>query len=1158
MRRFVITFFSFFLLLFGDAKPICNLHNGLILNTYDIRGSSWAYPYSHEQYDEMERRFARSEYRYGSGVVGQINSVGSNNNPFQPDPDERYMSIFEGYIYIPKDGEYGFAVNGDDAVEVIIDNEYVGWYGGHGADGTEHRKLLRLSKGYHKLKFRQQEWSGADNYQLYWKRPWDKSYSIVPKSNLFYCAPPKPIIEYRMDACSWRGSERIVSDSSGNGYDGVAEGGANTTEGILCKGGELKENGYIKSDKAPQLHSYTVSAWIKAPNGNYHPILVKRDRVDNGWGSSDIEIYIGNGFTVVHNRSNGGRFQYVYVEAPPNNRWFHLVVSYDESKKRLRVYYDGELKKEVSNFTPVHNSKSKMFIGRNSSYYLDGEIDELKIFDKALNEREIKQIYKNEKSGRDWDGKERMCAGCKPTCNLHNGLILNTYDIRGSSWAYPYSHEQYDEMERRFARSEYRYGSGVVGQINSVGSNNNPFQPDPDERYMSIFEGYIYIPKDGEYGFAVNGDDAVEVIIDNEYVGWYGGHGADGTEHRKLLRLSKGYHKLKFRQQEWSGADNYQLYWKRPWDKSYSIVPKSNLFYCAQRSEISSYQFDVVDIQRGLNDRNISTKIVGKKFSLKLIALNEDGTKYQEFNGTVCVKIIKNDTTQTALTEWKKLFLQDTNSSIWKDIEIGQAIKNAKVKIAWKRGENSSCPLKSEDNSTLSSDNFAIRPLRFRLELPAIAYAKDKFMFNAFSVDAQKIPVKNYNEKLGDSFAIEAHESKKGCEQGKIDTQSFLFHNGVAQSVEAVYSEIGDINITLREREGKEFAKVDRDDTKEQLRFIAPTSKIVSIKPYKIKVDTIKIKTATTKSWLYMPKSSDISEMNVTVGAKVKAVDKEGSLLRDFNGSCYGKDVEVKFWYKLFNTNKAFPVNVKYMGTTSDANRYLADCNKSILLPKSLFKGGEGYKEYAYAVYSSFFQPLSPIRLQLQKATILDDTLAKIKEAKVVDNNITFYYGYLQTEDLYTSKTNDSTQARVVVYDKTDSLYTRGWREFIINWYLMESDEITHINIAKITEDFDYKSRIVNDINANVSSIKGGRFAITIANPKKYSQAFLHMSIPSWLWYNPDKRAYFAKEGDCAHHPCIHYRYFSEQSSDVKSGEVSGVKFEQNISKHRRGVKIFR
>ena len=1132
----------------------------------------------------MERVFAKREYMYGSGVVDTINRRGFNNNPYQADPDERYLSIFEGYIYIPKDGVYAFAVNGDDAVELIIDKNYFGWYGGHGADGVSHNRLFRLRKGYHKIKFRHQEWSGSDNYQLYWRRPGERRYTIVPKSNLFHCAPPVPIAEYRMDACRWRGIEGEVKDSQGV-HNATAMQGVQTVAGKLCKAAGF--DGIDDFIKVPNSKSFdntsklTIMAWIyptkfKNPIQNARGVISKRVDFKKEyayglffWNEHGMKDTDGDGepdSAKLYVDIDGTNDRFSSRSFIKKERWTHIAVVYDGSKprrRRVKLYINGELDTiayERSRKIPHYNSD--LYIGdlfANGKHKLfAGKIDEVKIFNKALKNREIQQIYNYENEGKNWDGVERDCIGCKPVCTLHEGLLLSTYDIRKYTRHYPQNHHDYDILETLFAKREYMYGSGVVDTINRRGFNNNPYQADPDERYLSIFEGYIYIPKDGVYAFAVNGDDAVELIIDKNYFGWYGGHGADGVSHNRLFRLRKGYHKIKFRHQEWSGSDNYQLYWRRPGERRYTIVPKSNLFHCQKYQEKPIYKFDVLDIERSLSDHNISTKVVNKKFDLTIVSLDKNGTKVQDFNGTVCVQIVQNKDNEHNLTGWKQLEFVNQSSIKWRDIKVVSAAKDARVKIVWKEDVNESCPLKNEENETLSSDNFAIRPSRFWLQVPITAYAKDVFTINAKALDHNSTPAKDYNETVGVSIKIEAKETKLGCKEGYLRIRQGDFQNGILNNFDANYSEIGDINITLQEINGSEFASVDRDDTNDSLRFITPASALVQVRPYTIKIEAINVTTATGEDWLYIIKDSNLSEMNITVGAKVQVLDKENRLLEDFNASCYGKDLHVKFFYDVDKTANTQPVNVVYVGTTTDTYHSLNECNKSIFFAKNIFQNGEGFQSYAFDINSTFYKPLSPITLQLRKAEIVEDTIAKQKIHKNSDINITFYYGQMQTKDLYTSKIEDNTTARILVFDKAGSIYTQGWREFIINWYLMQKDNISKMRVARITKEFDYTSAPINDIQVTTTNIHKGKSDIHIKNSSEYPNAFLHVNIGSWLWYSPSKKATFSKFQSCAHHPCIHYRYLKDESKGVKSGSVSGVKFEQNVSKERKGTKVFR
>ena len=97
-----------------------------------------------------------------------VTSINGSGNPFGS--DDHFLTIFTGDLSIPANGDYSFAVDGDDAVELLIDgNVVVGWYGGHGmANNASHNASVYLTAGTHSLEFRQQENTGDDGYALYW------------------------------------------------------------------------------------------------------------------------------------------------------------------------------------------------------------------------------------------------------------------------------------------------------------------------------------------------------------------------------------------------------------------------------------------------------------------------------------------------------------------------------------------------------------------------------------------------------------------------------------------------------------------------------------------------------------------------------------------------------------------------------------------------------------------------------------------------------------------------------------------------------------------------------------------------------------------------------------------------------------------------------
>lgn len=157
-----------------------------------------------------------------------------------------------------------------------------------------------------------------------------------------------------------------------------------------------------------------------------------------------------------------------------------------------------------------------------------------------------------------------------PATNFTNLKQFN-YNITGYG-IYPNNTSEFNTLEGDYAKGGKRFGpsSGLsVANINGSGNPNSTASGSQDN-YLTIFTGTIVIPsgQGGNYKFAVDGDDAVDVFIDGNFVaGWYGGHGNCNTcldSHSATVNLSAGNHTIKFRHQEQAGADNYYLNWQTP------------------------------------------------------------------------------------------------------------------------------------------------------------------------------------------------------------------------------------------------------------------------------------------------------------------------------------------------------------------------------------------------------------------------------------------------------------------------------------------------------------------------------------------------------------------------------------------------------------------
>ncbi len=198
---------------------------------------------------------------------------------------------------------------------------------------------------------------------------------------------------------------------------------------------------------------------------------------------------------------------------------------------------------------------------------LDTDTDNEPMYDTPL----LRVLPNNTHRIWEWVAKERPVAD--RTSMESTGTVYT---------GYPADHQAYIDLVAQFAIASHQQGSKTVANINGSG---NPFaatSPNGSDYYLNIFSGNLTVATAGTYGFAVDGDDNVEVLIDGNLIaGWYNasGHSACSTtacldSHSGTVTLSAGTHLVEFRHQEATGSDSWALYWKVPGMAStWQIVP---------------------------------------------------------------------------------------------------------------------------------------------------------------------------------------------------------------------------------------------------------------------------------------------------------------------------------------------------------------------------------------------------------------------------------------------------------------------------------------------------------------------------------------------------------------------------------------------------------
>ena len=557
--------------------------------------------------------------------------------------------------------------------------------------------------------------------------------------------------------------------------------------------------------------------------------------------------------------------------------------------------------------------------------------------------------------------------------------------------------------------------------------------------------------------------------------------------------------------------------------------------------------FNAIDEGQGsiissLNDGNITTKIVGEPFKLDIIARGEDNITKLDANITKLeiVKCIDEACVDCKITTEVEDFnipslsiSQSAGYITTPNLTINNAYKLAKIRITGRSQDNS-------EVTVCSSDLFALRPDKYNLGLPAKAYAGDNIPIDVYANNLSGTGANKYNEEKGISFQIDANITKVGCSNGVLNVQDFSFENGY-KLVDANYSDIGDVNITIREILGSEFAFVDNSDTKDEDRLIEPFSQVLTIEPYELNVTDVEY----SEGWLYM---ADVDDINQSVKFSVLANDKLHNLVQNFTEDCYAQDVDVKTHFSVENTNSN--VEIKYDDATIEN---IDDINRTITIPEASFINSKADIQYSFNIQRDYKTPYVPIKIGLREVTIESSNIAKDENNATVSLDKDFYYGRVKIEDISTNEQSTPHSLHVEVFK------LGKYKQNSLHWYVNEDDDDSNVTLE------DKEGFLSSSANANLDYISqkqttdGNINFILKHNEDDRFKSYIHITIPEYLWYN--KYNSYNSAVDCGSHPCFEYNYLGDRSKkSINSGDFTGTSIgeDYNATKTKKGVKVFR
>lgn len=182
------------------------------------------------------------------------------------------------------------------------------------------------------------------------------------------------------------GYGNIAHDYSGNGNDGIIY-GATWVDGIEGKALYFDgEDDYVEilPENIGYLPSVTISAWIKTYGSDTIQQIIERypDTIPFEL-TKDLKVWWRGAYCTISNITI------------TTNKWYFIVVTYDYYTKKASIFIDGEID-AYSYCESMGEGNGELNIGRDPDInfqYFHGIIDEVRIYNRAVSESEIKTLY---------------------------------------------------------------------------------------------------------------------------------------------------------------------------------------------------------------------------------------------------------------------------------------------------------------------------------------------------------------------------------------------------------------------------------------------------------------------------------------------------------------------------------------------------------------------------------------------------------------------------------------------------------------------------------------------------------------------------------------------------------------------------------------------
>lgn len=184
-----------------------------------------------------------------------------------------------------------------------------------------------------------------------------------------------------------------TADATGNGYTLTNTGSVPFNAGKISNGADFTPNDSLNNNSVLGATSYpkSFSCWFKADSVSGDRAVISLS--DGSVHYYDLKIDTGSGTIVFRSNNNTQAANVDTGITPSTGTWYHCVIV-QHSNVSVSLYVNNtKTNTTATTYIATVSQFYLGYLGRSSVWYFDGLIDEVGVWNRALSDAEVSDLY---------------------------------------------------------------------------------------------------------------------------------------------------------------------------------------------------------------------------------------------------------------------------------------------------------------------------------------------------------------------------------------------------------------------------------------------------------------------------------------------------------------------------------------------------------------------------------------------------------------------------------------------------------------------------------------------------------------------------------------------------------------------------------------------